>query len=125
MPHFPDGFLLLFGPCMDISVGRCLDIRIADDGLNGLDIRSGIIQQCRKAVPEHMRRRAMQVDGFGNPLESSFEGHFRDRFFAANDEPLPCPDRLQVLAQHPHDRDLPGAFFCFWCADMRLIACSI
>ena len=50
MSHFFDGFLLLFGPYMDVSLGCCLDIRIADDRLNGLDIRSGVVQMYIKKL---------------------------------------------------------------------------
>ena len=97
---------------MHIPVHGGLDIRVSCDCLQRLDIRHHSLRIGQKAVPEYMPSRAMQVDRFGDPLECPLEGHFRDRFVAANDEGLPCPDRLQVLAQHPHDRDLPGAFFC-------------
>ena len=63
---------------MDVAVHRGLDIRVPGDGLQGLDVRHHRLRVSQEAVPEYMRRRAMQVDGFGNPLERPPENLLRN-----------------------------------------------
>jgi len=123
MTYFFDGFLLLFGPCMDVPVGCCLDIRITDDGLNGLDIRSGIVQQSRKAVPEHMRRSAMQIYRAVDPLHHAAMDTKCDWIDISNDI-AEATQRPQEGVQRLYNGDVAHTALCFRRADFRGIAAA-
>ena len=56
---------------MAASIGRCLEIGLADDGLDGLDRRAGVVQHGGEAVAENMGRRAAQVDDAVDPLHAA------------------------------------------------------
>ena len=53
---------------MAIAIRGGFEVRLPDDALDRLDRRSGVVQHRRKAVAEHVRGRAVQVDGAADSL---------------------------------------------------------
>ena len=78
----------LFTIGVDIKVICHEEAAVATDGLDGLGIDAGLIEQAQVAVPEDMGCRAMKVEVFLNIAEQPDVDHLCDGLVPADNETL-------------------------------------
>ena len=83
-------------PRVAVSIGRCLEIGLADDGLDGLDRRAEVVQHSGEAMAENVGRRAVQVDDAVDPLHSAAIDRHGDGVFALAHDELPLSEGRDV-----------------------------
>ena len=76
----------LFAVCMDIEILCHEEATMAANGLDGLGIDAGLIEQAQVAMPEDMSCRAVKIEVFLNVAEQPDVDHLGDGFVSANDK---------------------------------------
>ena len=51
---------------MNVAIHGCLDVGVSRNSLYGFDVCVERAKKSKIRMPEHMRRRAVQVDGFAD-----------------------------------------------------------
>ena len=105
---------------MAVAIRCSFEVRLSDDTLDGLDRRSGVIQDRREAVAEHVRGRAVKVDGAADAFHHAAVDAECDGFdIIPHHVGVRFAKGLQVFQQRRHDRHVPVAAFGLWRADAR------
>ena len=107
---------------MAVAIRCSFEVRLSDDALDRLDRRSGVVQHRRKAMAEHVRGRAVQVDGAADSLHHATvdaEGDGLD--IIPHHIGVRFTNGFQVFQQRRHNRHVPIAAFGLWRSDARSV----
>ena len=98
----------LFAVGVDVEVICHEEIAVPANGLDGLGIDPGLIEQAQVTVPEDVSRSAMQVEIPADIAKQPDVDHFGDGLFPAYDESL-CFDGFEQLFELGIQRDRADA----------------
>ncbi len=89
---------------MDVEVICHEEVAVSANGLDGLGIDAGLIEQTQVAVPEDVSRRAVQVEVPADIAKQPDVDHLGDGFLPADDESL-CFDGFEQFFELGIERD--------------------